>query len=159
FLHAMTAQEKLLRLVFRVGKNTFKDADLLSRLGIRPLNETPGLQMYSNEQRVWVTNHKGPWQSVTVQVHRLGEIDTPAFRTFLRGPVASSQARVKRLTTKPEALMPWKLNGEKWHLSDKGFAPGKKVKWDRELLTRLLDVIQAVEPGLAVSWDRRDAVT
>jgi excinuclease ABC subunit A len=106
-----------------------------------------------------VTNHKGPWQSVTVQVHRLAEIDTPAFRQFLGEAVRSFQGNVKRLTTKPEDLMPWKLNGERWHTSDKGFPPGKKVRWDRELLPRLLDVLRGIEPGLAVSWDQRDAIT
>jgi excinuclease ABC subunit A len=159
FLHAMTAQEWLVRLVFRVSKNAFKDAELVQRLGIRPLNETPGLQVYGNDQRVWVTNHKGPWQSVTVQVHRLSEIDTPAFRKFLAEAVQSFQANVKRLSTKPEDLMPWKLNGERWHLSDKGFPPGRKVKWDRGLLAGVLEVVRSIEPELGVSWDQRDAIT
>src|SRR5262249_11929567 len=96
FLHAMTGQEWLLRLVFRVGRNAFKEADLVRKLGIRPLNETPGLQIYGDEERVWLTKHKGPWQSVTVLVHRLSEIDTPAFREFLSQAVASFEANLKR---------------------------------------------------------------
>jgi excinuclease ABC subunit A len=159
FLHAMTAQGWLVRLVFRVSKNAFKSGDLVARLGIRPLNETPGLQVYSNEERVWVTNHKGPWQSVTVQVHRLSEIDTPAFRQFLNEAVASFQTNIKRLSTKPEDLMPWKTNGEKWHLSEKGFPPGKKVKWDRELISRVIHLVRGIEPGLTMSWDQRDTIT
>src|SRR5207302_5420684 len=83
FLHAMTGHEWLLRLVFRVSKNAFKGPDLVRRLGIRPLNETPGLEVYGAEERVQVDNLKGPWQAVTVLVHRLSEIDTPAFREFL----------------------------------------------------------------------------
>jgi excinuclease ABC subunit A len=55
--------------------------------------------------------------------------------------------------------MPWKLNGERWHLSDKGFPPGRKVLWDRNLLPKLLDLIREVEPGVEVRWDVRDAVT
>jgi excinuclease ABC subunit A len=106
-----------------------------------------------------VTNHKGPWQSATVQVHRLSEIDTPAFREFLAEAVRSFEANRKRLATKPEDLMPWKINGERWHLSDKGFPPGKKVKWDREVLSRLLAVLRSIEPGLTVSWEQRDAIT
>src|SRR5262249_48954802 len=69
FLHAMTGMASVLRLVFRVGKNTFKQADLLERLGIRPLNETAGLEVYGDQERVWLTSHRGPWQSVTVLVH------------------------------------------------------------------------------------------
>jgi excinuclease ABC subunit A len=159
FLHAMTGQEWLLRLVFRVAKNRFKDAELIPRLGIRPLNETPGLEVYSNAQRVWVTKHKGPWESVTVLVHRLSEIDTPAFREFLAEAATSFQHNLQRLRTKPEDLMPWKIHGERWHLSDKGFPPGKKVRWDRSLLTRLLQLVREVEPEVQVRWDGRDSIT
>jgi excinuclease ABC subunit A len=158
FLHAMTGQEWLLRLVFRVEKNRFKDADLVRRLGIRPLNETPGLEVYGNDERVWTTAHKGPWQSVTVLVHRLSEIDTPAFRAFLTEAAASFHNNLKRLRTKPEDVMPWKINGERWHLGEKGFPPGKKVRWERSLLTRLLQLVREVEPGLEVRWDARDAI-
>jgi excinuclease ABC subunit A len=158
FLHAMTGQEWLLRLVFRVGKNTFKDADLIKRLGIKPLNETPGLQVYGHEERVWVTNHKGPWQSVTMLAHRLSEVDTPGFREFLQEAVAAFQANVKRLNTKVEDYMPWKINGERWHLGEKGFPSGKKPRWDRALLPRLLGLVREVEPDLEVRWDARDHI-
>jgi excinuclease ABC subunit A len=159
FLHAMTGQEWLLRLVFRVEKNRFKDADLVRRLGIRPLNETPGLEVYGSDQRVWTTAHKGPWQSVTVLVHRLSEVDTPAFREFLAEAATSFHKNLKRLRTKPEDVMPWKINGERWHLGEKGFPPGKKVRWDRALLTRLLQLVREVEPEVEVRWDARDAIT
>jgi excinuclease ABC subunit A len=159
FLHAMTGQEWLLRLVFRVGRNTFKQGELVERLGIKPVNETPGLEIYSNEQRVWVTNHKGPWQSVTVLAHRLEEVNTPAFRAFLADAAKAFQGAIKRAQTKPEDEMPWKVNGERWHLGDKGFPAGRKLLWDRELLPRLLAVVREVEPGLEVSWDARDAIT
>jgi excinuclease ABC subunit A len=159
FLHAMTGQEWLLRLVFRVEKNRFKDDDLVRRLGIRSLNETPGLEVYGSDERVWTTAHKGPWQSVTVLAHRLSEIDTPAFREFLTEAAASFHNNLKRLRTKLEDVMPWKINGERWHLGEKGFPPGKKVRWERSLLTRLLQLVREVEPGLEVRWDARDAIT
>ncbi|HEV3204676.1 MAG TPA: excinuclease ABC subunit UvrA [Gemmataceae bacterium] len=158
FLHAMTGQEWLLRLVFRVGRNTFKNTDLDARLKIPPLNETPGLEVYGAEPRVWVTKHKGPWESVTVLVHRLSEIDTPGFREFLVQAVAAFQQNLKRLQTKPEDVMPWKVNGERWHLSDKGFPVGRKIQWDRALLPRLLALVREVEPNLEIRWDSRDAL-
>ena len=106
------------------------------------------------------TNHKkGPWQSVTLLVHWLKEIDTNAFRTFLQEAVESFQKNVRRLQTKPEDVMPWKLNGERWHLGEKGFPPGKKVLWDRSLIQRLLTLVRELEPKLEVKWDVRDAVT
>ena len=159
FLHAMTSQEWLLRLVFRVGKNTFTSKELVQRLGIRPLNETPGLEIYSDEERVWVTNHKLPWQSVTVLVHRLSEIDTPAFLAFLKEAADSFQKNIKRLQTKPEDVMPWKLNGERWHLSEKGFRPGVKIRWERNVLSKLLALVREVEPQVLVEWEARDSIT
>src|SRR5262249_11184593 len=99
FFHALTGQEWLLTLVFRVGRNAFKTAELGRRRGIKPLNETPGLEVYGNEPRVWATNHKGPWQSVVVKVHRLAEIDTPAFRAFLAEAAAAFARNLARLRT------------------------------------------------------------
>jgi excinuclease ABC subunit A len=96
---------------------------------------------------------------VTVLVHRLGEVDTPAFREFLSEAVESFHKNLKRLRTKPEDVMPWKINGERWHLGEKGFPPGKKLRWDRALLSRLLELVREVEPGLEVRWDARDAIT
>jgi excinuclease ABC subunit A len=161
FLHALTGQEWLLRLVFRVGKNAFEGSALARRLGIRPLNESPelGLPVYSNEPRVWTTSHKGPWQSVTVLAHRLSEIDTPAFLQFLNEAAKSFHATVKRMQTKPEDVMPWKLHGERWHLGEKGFPVGRKVRWDRAVLPRLLALAREIEPALEVRWDNRDAIT
>jgi excinuclease ABC subunit A len=55
--------------------------------------------------------------------------------------------------------MPWKINGQRWHLGEKGFPPGRRLQWDRSLLPRLLDLVREVEPGLEVTWDNRDAIT
>jgi excinuclease ABC subunit A len=92
-------------------------------------------------------------------VHRLGEVDTPAFREFLAEAVTSFQDNLKRLRSKPEDVMPWKVNGERWHLGEKGFPAGQKLRWDRAILPRLVEVVREVEPGLEVRWDARDAIT
>ncbi|MFQ3594330.1 MAG: excinuclease ABC subunit A, partial [Gemmataceae bacterium] len=161
FLHAMTGQEWLVRLVFRVGRNAFKEADLVESLGIKSLNDSSHLKLpiYSPEPRVWITQSKGPWASVTVQVHKLSEIDTPAFRAFLKKAAESFLAVVGRMAHSPEDLMPWKRLGEKWHLGDKGFPVGQKVRWDREALPRLLELLRTIEPALAVQWDQRAHIT
>jgi excinuclease ABC subunit A len=101
----------------------------------------------------------GPWQSITILIHRQSEIDTPAFKEFLAKAVQSFKENIKRLQTRPEDVMPWKLNGERWHLGEKGFPPGKQLKWDRPLLPRLLDVIRAVEPNAEITWSSRAAIT
>jgi excinuclease ABC subunit A len=158
FLHAMTGHEWLLRLVFRVGRNTFKEADLVERLGIRPLNETPGLEVYGNDERVRVGNLKGPWQAVTILTCKKEEIDTPAFADFLKKAAASFQANIARMQLKPEDVMPWKINGERWHLGEKGFPVGKRVQWDHALLSRVLGLIREAAPDVEIHWDSRDAI-
>jgi excinuclease ABC subunit A len=111
-----------------------------------------------SQERVLVANFKGPWQAVSLTVHRLSEIDTPAFREFLKQAVASFQQNLIKVQTRPEDVMPWKLNGQRWHLSDKGFPPGKQIAWDRALLSRVLELVKEVEPGLEVVWTTRDAI-
>jgi excinuclease ABC subunit A len=159
FFHGHSAMEWLVRLVFRVGRNTFKQEELNRRLGIPPLNDTPGIEAYGSDARVHVANRKGPWQEVAVLAHRLAEIETPAFREFLKQAVTAFHANLKRLQTKPEDVMPWKVNGERWHLGEKGFPVGRQVRWDRQLLPRLLDLVRQLEPALEVRWDARDAIT
>jgi excinuclease ABC subunit A len=159
FLHAMTGQQWFLRLVFRVSRNTFKLADLIRRLGIPSTGQTPGLETYGDFPRIQVANRRGPWQEVAVLAFRLSEIDTPAFRQFLKEAAAAFQANLNRMRITPEDVMPWKVNGERWHLGDKGFAPGKRVAWDRTLLPRLLALVRELEPNIEVRWDTRDSIT
>jgi excinuclease ABC subunit A len=159
FLHAMTGQQWFLRLVFRVARNAFKVGDLVRRLGIASIAETAGVETNGGDApRVQVANRRGPWQEVAVLGFKLSELETPAFRQFLKDAAMSFFANLKRMQTKPEDVMPWKINGERWHLGEKGFPPGKRVQWDRALLPRLLDLLREVEPGLTVAWDVRDSI-
>ena len=63
------------------------------------------------------------------------------------------------MATKPEDVMPWKVNGERWHLGDKGFPPGRRIQWDRSVLARLLDVVKVVEPKVQIEWDNRALIS
>src|SRR5204863_1971221 len=122
--------------------------------------QTAGVEtMGGDAPRVQVANRRGPWQEVAILGFRLAELDTPAFRKFLAEAVVSFQANLKRMSTKPEDVMPWKVNGERWHLSDKGFPPGRRIQWDRSVLARLLDVVKAVEPQAEIAWDNRAFVS
>jgi excinuclease ABC subunit A len=159
FLHMMTGLDRTIRVVFRVSRNAFKVTELTERLGIRPLDQIEGLQVYGHEERVQVRNRRGPWQDVAILAHSLAEIDTPAFRKFLSEAVRSFEKNVKRMQTRPEDVMPWKIAGERWHLGEKGFPPGKKLKWDRAVLPRLIELVQSIEPNLEIRWDTRDAIT
>jgi excinuclease ABC subunit A len=159
FFHALTGGERTLRLVFRVKRNTFKKEQLQSSLGIKPLNETAGVQAFGDEDRVRVANRRGPWQEVTILVHKKSEIETPEFRAFLKRAAAAFQANISAMQSSPEDVMPWKVNGERWHLGDKGFPPGRAVKWDRQLLSKLLAAMKSAWPKLDIKWDVRDSIS
>jgi hypothetical protein len=55
-------------------------------------------------------------------------------------------------------FMPWQLLREKWHLSDKGFTPGKGRRWDAALLPELLGIIRKVMPTAIWELDKRDVI-
>jgi excinuclease ABC subunit A len=159
FFHAMTGREWLVRLVFRVARNTFKQADLTARLALPSAHTIEGMDVFGETERVQVANRRGPWQEVAVLAHKFSDIDTPAFRKFLTEAANAFQGNLKRMQTKPEDVMPWKLHGEKWHLSEKGFPPGRKLYWDRAILPRLVSLVRSIEPKLEIKWDTRDSVT
>jgi excinuclease ABC subunit A len=92
-------------------------------------------------------------------VHKREEIDTAPFRAFLKLAADSFHKNLGRMNTAPEDVMPWKVNGEKWHLSEKGFPPGRKLYWDRTILPTFLAIAREAVPGLELHWDARDAIT
>jgi len=159
FLHAMTGHEAYFKLVFRVPGRPFKSEALEAKLALRPLSDTPGLEgLARDDNRVEVASVPGG-QQIVVVVHKKDEIDTPAFREFLTRAVEVVQGRSATTTAGVEGNMPWKKDGEKWHLGDKGFPPGQGAKWDRALLPKLVKLLREIDPALDFKWDVRDAVT
>ncbi len=160
FFHGMTGHEAYLKLVFRVPRNTFKQDKLVELLSLRPLSDYPGHEGYAREKRVEVANPRGTWQMVVVTIAKTPEVETAAFLLFLKQATDAFLKAVGQMD-KPEgveAVMPWKINGEKWHLSEKGFPPGKAAKWDRGILPALIKLVHEVDPKLEVKWDTRDAI-
>ncbi len=83
FLHALTGDEWLLTLKFRVPENTFQQKSLATALKLKPVDDIREIEAYGRADRVRVKEESGPWQEVTLSVHWLREIDTPAFWEFL----------------------------------------------------------------------------
>jgi excinuclease ABC subunit A len=151
--------EWLIRLVFRVAKNTFKQETLAKQLALKPLDEMKDLPVYGSEPRVKVANRKGPWQEVWMLIHNLAEIDTAGFKAFLKQAVEGFEKNLGKMTSSLEDVMPWKVNGERWHLSEKGFPVGRKLYWDRSILAAFLTIVKEAAPKLEIQWDARDAIT
>ena len=84
FLHAMTGDEWLLTLKFRVPERTFQETLLAASLKLKSVDDIREIEAYGRGDRVRVKEETmGPWQEVVITVHWLSEIDTPAFWEFL----------------------------------------------------------------------------
>lgn len=92
-------------------------------------------------------------------VHSLDEIETPGFKSFLKQAAEAFHKNLGKMTTSLEDVMPWKVNGERWHLGEKGFPPGRKMYWDRSILPAFLAIVKEAVPDIGIQWDSRDAIT
>ncbi len=143
FLHARSGGEWLLSLCFRVKKNEFTTEDLDASLGLKPLDDMEDVQAYGRDPRVKARNLKTAWQEVTIKVWKKTEVDTPAFRQFLKQALKSYLTLSKAEARNPEDLMPWKQLGRKWHLMKKGMPATGRGVWDIKIVERLLPVVES----------------
>ncbi len=72
FFHAITGETWLLKMKFRVAKNTFQRQNLIDRLPLKTLNQLDEVPLYGNEPRVKCRSLRGPWQEVQINAHSLG---------------------------------------------------------------------------------------
>ncbi len=143
FLHARSGGEWLLSLCFRVRKNEFTTEELDASLGLRPLDDMEDVQAYGRDPRVKARNLKTAWQEVTIKVWKKSEVDTPAFRQFLKKALKSYLTLSTAEATNPDDLMPWKQLGRKWHLMKKGVPATGRGVWDIKIVERLLPVVES----------------
>jgi excinuclease ABC subunit A len=87
FLHALTGGEWLLELCFLVPPGTFKWRELDAQLGLKTLDEREDIQAYGDWARVDVRPRQIGMEAIVIYVHDRAEIDTPAFRRFIREAV------------------------------------------------------------------------
>ncbi|MEC8160635.1 MAG: excinuclease ABC subunit A, partial [Planctomycetota bacterium] len=155
FFHAITAESYLLKMKFRVPRGTFNRQKLMEQIPLKTANQREDLPVYGNEPRVKSKLVRGPWQEVEIRAHDWAEMDQEGFWKFLND---AKNAFLEERVYKPlniEDQMPWKKMGRKWHLSRKGFPPGKKPKWDLELLDELLDMLMEIQPAGQFLWNQQ----
>lgn len=155
FFHALTGEKWLVKLKFRTAKRTFDRDKLLTDIALPPLNDMDDVEAYGSGPRVKCKNLTGPWQEVQIAAHSLAEIDTPEFWRMVERAVEGFRQFAERKEKNPENVMPWKVLGQKWHVSRKGFAPGKKVAWPMELLEELLETLDGVVPKGQFLWNNK----
>ena len=54
--------------------------------------------------------------------------------------------------------MPWKVLGRKWHLSRKGFPPGKRIHWETSLLEQVCQLLVDTAGGGEFEWTNQQIV-
>ena len=160
FLHAYTSYAKYLTLKFRLPKPTFKQDLLRQSLKLKPLQDIPGLESASAEQRVTVKRNRSAQQDVTILIVSVDDIRSPGFQQFLEQAIGTIR-KVSDNASKSnvDAAMPWNIDGPAWHHGDKGFPPGKKRKWPASILTTMLKLVESVAPDAEISFNVRDAIT
>ena len=84
FLHAMTGDEWILKLKFRVPGAPFRQDRLANELALTSFDDIDEVPVYGRADRVQVKRLEVGWQEIEISVHWLREIDTPAFRQFLQ---------------------------------------------------------------------------
>jgi excinuclease ABC subunit A len=158
FFHAITAETWLLKMKFRVKRGVFKRDELPGRLDLKTLNQIDEVPLYGNQPRVKVSNPVPGWQEVEIRVCNMQEMDKPEFWHFLDEAIDGFFARSKRIESNLDDHMPWTKLGRKWHLSRKGFKPGKRVHWEPELIDAFTEQIQKMVPEVEIDWNNKQLV-
>jgi excinuclease ABC subunit A len=158
FFHAITAEEWLLKMKFRIARNTFRREELIEKLDLKPLNDMPDLPLYGTEPRVRCRNLRGPWQEVELRVHAYNEIDRKEFWDFVDRAVAGFGTFAEKVQAKSDILHPWKQLGRAWHVARKGFPLGKSIAWEVDVLEDVFEALEAVAPGAKFLWNNKQVV-
>ncbi|MGL4465642.1 MAG: hypothetical protein ACRC1K_26120, partial [Planctomycetia bacterium] len=141
--------------------------DVLDRqLKLKPLDDVPEVPRYGGEPRVTVRKLPDRKLEVQLTVFRKEEIQTKAFeemlakavQTFSAATDGGDEAAPARMSDGVAAAMPWVIDGERWHVGAKGFPPGAKPAWDRDLVKLVTAQLEKASPNGAWEWNQREAV-
>ncbi len=155
FLHALTGDEWLLTLKFRVPKKTFVESELSDGLGLKDVNDLDDIPVYNRQPRVRIRpSTNGPFEDVTISIVEMAEIETTAFTRFLSTATKSFLNRANPESLNLEDLTPWKKLGRKWHFMRKGFLQGT-IEWEQEVLEELVDLLGKLLPDAVIDWTQK----
>jgi excinuclease ABC subunit A len=52
-----------------------------------------------------------------------------------------------------ETLLPWQTDGRRWHTRDNASVAGEPIRWDRQLLVKLMEQVEAIDGFAPVNWN------
>lgn len=154
FLHALTGDEWLLTLKFRVPKKTFLEDELSTDLGLKDVNDLDHIPIYNRQPRVRIRPANGPFEDVTLSIIEMAEVETKAFHRFLARAIESFLARANPEALNLEDLTPWKKLGRKWHMMRKGFLQGA-IEWELPVLEEVESLINQLLPHAVPDWTQK----
>ena len=156
FLHAITAEEWLLKIKIRTAKNTFRRDTLVQQLALAPLNDMEDIPLYGTESRARINNTtQGPLQEVEIRVHSYDEIDRTEFWDFLETAIKGFAKFTTKVKSSPEDIAPWRILKEKWHFTPKGFVGGTTPVWSYPLLEEVFAILKSVAPDATPNWSNK----
>ncbi|MEE2642631.1 MAG: excinuclease ABC subunit UvrA [Planctomycetota bacterium] len=155
FFHALTGESWMLKMKFRVRRNTFKKEELQTRIPLLTLNQLDDIPLYGNDSRVKCKNLAGPWQEVEIRAHSLEELNRTEFWNFVEDAVKGFEFHTEKSEENIENHMPWKKLGRVWHYSGKGYSPGKRRLWDPSILEKIEAMINEVGGEVEWVWDNK----
>ena len=156
FFHAITGETWLLKLKFRVGQEHLQARGTAHRTGrLKTLNEMDDLPIYGNEPRVKCKNLRGPWQEVEMRrPHARRDRHARVLavpRAGRRGLHASSPIAWRR---SPKTSCPGRSWGRSGTCCARAFRPGKKIRWDVEVLEELFELLHGDRARRAVPLEQ-----
>ncbi|MGN6133004.1 MAG: hypothetical protein ACTHOU_00835, partial [Aureliella sp.] len=159
FLHAITGETWLLKLKFRVPRRSFTKQQLESVLDLPTLNQLDDIESYSNEPRIRA-RQAGAWMELEIRPFQLAEIDKPSFWSWLDQAMTAfleltSDEASSTSSLDVEALMPWKVLGQRWHMLRKGFPAGREIVWPAETLSVLVQSVHQTGATGRWRWDEK----
>ena len=155
FLHALTAGRWLLDLSFRVPKGIFAQRPLSAKLKLKTLNERDDIQSYGDAPRVQIRPALNQMDQVRIMVYDKKEIDTPAFRDFLKAALSAYLKHVEKLADRSAGAEPWKKDGKTWHMSQKSITPNQPREWRPLALMTFLGRVNKILPNVKTLWNRK----
>lgn len=155
FFHAITAETWMLKMKFRVPRSTFDRKQLEADIPLKTPNQLDDVPIYGNEPRVKCKMARGPWQEIEIRAYSLAELESTKFWQFLDKAIEAFYKKTEYVAVNIENEMPWKKMGAQWHLSRKGFNPGKKPAWDTDVLEDLFALVEDASPGGEFLWNQQ----
>ncbi len=150
FLHALTGDQWMLKLKFRVPPRAFRQDQLLVQVPLKPNNQLDGLPVYGNEPRLRVHQRTG-FQEIEFRLHAWEEADVPGFWKFLQDAIGSrhGQKRPDAGNGRLPGASPQQVLGLAWHASPKlGFPNGETPGWDTSLVAAAVRAVMSEDPNL-----------